>query len=534
MSHKLKHIIQGSGLMAFAYFISRFLGLLREMSIAHQFGAGKLTDIYNASFLIPDVLNYMLAGGAFSIVLIPMLSKYVTDTTPPQLTTKGKEIFTAIFTPITTGLIGLTIISIILTPAISRLIYPDFAKNNVQFDLLVRLTRLILPAQVFFMAGGLINATLRARGDFRGNAWGPNIYNLGIILGVLFLGRSMGVQGASLGVLAGAFVGPFLMCALLAGNTIPYTFNLNFKSPPFIEYIKLNLPLMIGISLLTVDQFFIRYFGAQTGVTPGTITCLNYSRTIMLVPITLVGQAVGQVSLTYLAQLWQSGKIKEFSITLSHTIRGVVFLSFIVSGLIFLLAQPIINILLVRGKFTITNSHYTTELLRYMIMAVPPFAALQILVNGYYAKKNTLRPMVVSSICTIISAIVYYLLSFHMKGPGIAIASAICFWIIFLATLWDYTRRYRKVEDVMIRKLTGTMLKSFLVTLFGVVVCFILFENPGIINFNPDIKLSAFIRIILEGGVFSGCSLGATLLLGGEEADIIQKLIKKIFNKILR
>ena len=114
MSNKIKDIIAGSGLMAAAYFISRFLGLIREMVIAWKFGARDVTDIYNASFLIPDLLNYMLAGGAFSIVLIPMLSKYIIDAKPPRINKKGLEIFAAVFTPVTLVIILLTIISILL------------------------------------------------------------------------------------------------------------------------------------------------------------------------------------------------------------------------------------------------------------------------------------------------------------------------------------------------------------------------------------------------------------------------------------
>jgi putative peptidoglycan lipid II flippase len=529
MSGKLKEIIAGTGLMAAAYFVSRFLGLIREMVIAWKFGAGSGTDVYNASFLIPDALNYMLAGGAFSIVLIPMLSKYISETVPPKLNERGQGIFTAIFTPVTLIIILLTLLSLILTPWFSALLYPQFTADAAKFQRLVRMTRIILPAQIFFIAGGLINATLRARGDFRGNAWGPNIYNLGIILGGIALSGLIGIEGLSVGVLAGAFLGPFLMCYVLAGKTIQYRFSFDFRSPDLREYIRLNLPLMVGISLLTVDQFFIRYFGARGGINEGTITCLNYSRTVMLVPIALVGQAAGQVSLTYLSRLWQQGKTGEFSKTLNHTMRGVIFLSFLFAGGLFLVARPLSTLLFFRGAFTIENNQYTARLLQFMIFAVPAFAALQILVNGYYARKNTFRPMLISSVSTIISFFIYDLLSRKMGGPGIALAAVGCFWFIFLFTLLDYFRKYGRKEGLDAGSFFVTTLKAAAAAVSGIITVSLLSKIPWIHALNPDEKIGAVVLFCLASFLYAVVVFLVSLLLRGEEAEVLKNLSKKLF-----
>ncbi|MCU0287944.1 MAG: murein biosynthesis integral membrane protein MurJ [Acidobacteria bacterium] len=532
MTGKLRHIVAGTGLMAAAYFVSRFLGLIREMVISWKFGAQEITDIYNASFLIPDALNYMLAGGAFSVVLVPMLTKYI-EGIPPRINKQGREVFTAVFTPVTIIIILFTVLLIILTPQFSLLLFPEFAKDPVKFQRLVWLTRLILPAQIFFIVGGLINATLRARGDFRGNAWGPNIYNFGIILGGFVLGSTVGIGGLSVGVLLGAFFGPFLMCYLLAGKTIDYKLSFNFKAPDFREFIRLNLPLMIGVSLLTVDQMFIRYFGAKGGISEGTITCLNYGRTIMLIPIALVGQAAGQVSLTYLSMLWKEGKTGEFSNTLGHTMRGVIFLSFVTAGGIFLIARPLITLLFFHGAFTLENNIYSSEMLRRMIFAVPAFAALQILVNGYYARKNTLRPMVISTICTVISFAIYDIFRRVMGGPGIAMAEMIGFWFIFLFTLADYVRRYGQSEDFRVRPFIATTIKALVSVLGGIVLVSWLFRFLAL-PLNPDKKIHAALLIGSMGAIYIIVVFVISLLMGGEEAKILKELIMKIYRRLVR
>ncbi|HLP49097.1 MAG TPA: lipid II flippase MurJ, partial [Candidatus Kapabacteria bacterium] len=374
------------------------------------------------------------------------------------------------------------------------------------------------------------NATLRARGDFRGNAWGPNIYNLGIIFGGVALGGVIGIEGLSVGVLLGAFFGPFFMCYLLAGKTINYKLSFDFRAADLREFIRLSLPLMVGVSLLTVDQLFIRFFGAKSGIAEGTITCLNYSRTVMLIPIALVGQAAGQVSLTYLSLLWQERKTGEFSSTLSHTMRGVMFLSFVLAGGLFLLARPVTTLLFFRGAFTLANNFYTAELLRRMVFAVPAFASLQILVNGYYSRKNTLRPMIISSICTVISFFIYDICRIKMGGPGIATAEVICFWFIFLLTLQDYIRRYGQNEDFKIRAFIVTTVKALVAVVTGIVLVSLLFRYAAL-PLNPDKKIDAALLIGITGFIYMIIVFALSLVMGGEEAKILKDLSAKIFRR---
>lgn len=534
MSSKINKIISGSSLMAIAYFISRFLGLLREMVIANKFGAKGITDVYNASFTIPDFLNYLLAGGAFSIVLIPMISKHLTDSHPPQITKKGQEIFSAIFTPVVLIMIVLTALIFIFTPWFTALAFPAFRSNPAKFAMTVRLTRIILPAQVFFIMGGLINATLRARGDFRGNAWGPNIYNLFIIIGGYFFGGLIGIEGLSIGVLVGAFLGPFFICYWWARHTIQYSFYFDFKSPDLREYIRLHLPLMLGISLLTIDQLFIRIFGGMKGIIEGTITCLNYSRTIMLVPIGLIGQAAGQVSLTYLSQLWQKNETKEFSETLNQTLRGVVFLAFIFTGALFLLAQPVTTILFLHGKFTLKNSHLTAQLLQIMIFAVPAFAGLQIIVNGYYARKKTLRPMIISSISTIMIGFIYFTAAKKWGGPGIALATALGFWLALTIMIFDYVKKYGQKEGFAIRSFILTTLRAATAVAVALCLSLLLFKYSGIFHLKPDYLYNAIGQIIVMGGFYAVVVFFMAVSLGGEDALFLKRLLLKIQKKIVK
>ena len=66
-----------AGFMMAAILLSRLLGLAREMVIAHLFGMDEMTDCYIAAFTLPDLLYFLMAGGALSTAFIPVFTEYL-------------------------------------------------------------------------------------------------------------------------------------------------------------------------------------------------------------------------------------------------------------------------------------------------------------------------------------------------------------------------------------------------------------------------------------------------------------------------
>ena len=58
-------------------FLSRIIGLVREGVLGRTLGGGADADVYFTSFVLPDFLGYMFAGGALSIVYIPIMTRYL-------------------------------------------------------------------------------------------------------------------------------------------------------------------------------------------------------------------------------------------------------------------------------------------------------------------------------------------------------------------------------------------------------------------------------------------------------------------------
>ena len=137
----------------------------------------------------------------------------------------------------------------------------------------------------------------------------PLVYNFGIIAGGAIFGRRYGISSLAWGALAGAIAGPFAVMVVAGWRAgMRYRPTANVRDPEFREWLWASIPLMLGVSLVTADDWFIRFFAAAD---LGAISCLNYARKLVQIPIAVAGQAVGQASMPFFAQYWAEGRKKD-------------------------------------------------------------------------------------------------------------------------------------------------------------------------------------------------------------------------------
>lgn len=404
-------------ILSMGIFLSRILGYVREAVIAYQAGAGAATDAYNAAFMLPDLMNYFLAGGTLSITFIPLYAAYLAK----NQTDKAQRLFSLIATTMGT-LLGLAIVfCAIFTPELSRLLFPGF--NAEQLKTTVEMTRVILPGQFFHYIGALMMAVLMARGQFLPSALAPLIYNGSIIVFGLILGPKLGMMGFAIGALVGALFGPFCLPLFFVRKKLKYRPIISINDADFKKYIFLTLPLMLGVSLTSVDEWVGRYLGSM--MEAGSISWLNYARRLVLVPIAIVGQAAGQAALPYLSQLSARGELKKTAEILHKTLSSVVILSLLLLGFFIVLAEPMVALVYERGAFTAQDTANTAGILRILAISILFWTLQMVSVRAFYAAQDTLRPMILTTSMTLLSLPIYYLLSQSFGLLGLASASCV-------------------------------------------------------------------------------------------------------------
>lgn len=395
--------------------LSRVIGYVREAYIAWAFGAGPQTDAYVAGFTIPDWLNYIVAGGTASITFVSIYTRFLAEGREED----AKKTFSIIITVMTVVLGIGTIVAEIFTPQIERHMFSGF--NPDQLQLCVHLTRILLPAQIFFYVGGVVSAVLISRRLFLFPAFGPLLYNVAIIMGGVLFAHRLGIASLAYGALVGAFVGPFLVNAIGAADTgVGYRISFDIRNPAFREWVRLSIPLMLGVSLVSADDWILRYFASGN---VGDITRLNYAKRLFAVPIAVLGQATGQASLPFFARLIGEKKMKDFAETVNGSVYRIVAASLLVSSLIAVAALPLMDLVYRRGRFHFSDSQTTAVYFFWFSLSLAFWSAQALYARAFYAAGNTLTPMVASSIITLASIPMYSVLFHAFSTVGLAIAS---------------------------------------------------------------------------------------------------------------
>ena len=332
-----------AALLVFTVFLSRVLGFLRDAVIAALFGATGRTDAFIAAFTIPDVLMYLVAGGTLSITFIPIYTRHLKANDEAG----GNRVLSIIATAMTLVLVVGIVIIEYFTPALTRSYLNKLRPEDV--DLAASLTRILLPAQLFFYLGGIASATLFSRKRFVAASMAPLVYNLGIIVGGAAFGRRFGIASLAWGALAGAAVGQFGILAVAAWRAgMRYRPSLAVGDRGFREWLLASIPLMLAVTLVTADDWFIRYFAAAD---VGAISCLSYARKLVQVPIAVAAQAVGQASMPFFAQYWAEGRRKDLGDLVTSSARSSAAIAALAACALIALGEPAVDLLFRRGHF---------------------------------------------------------------------------------------------------------------------------------------------------------------------------------------
>ncbi|HET9407365.1 MAG TPA: murein biosynthesis integral membrane protein MurJ [Candidatus Sulfotelmatobacter sp.] len=422
-------------LLMTAILLSRVIGYVREAYIAYAFGAGGQVDAYVAAFTLPDWLNYIVAGGAASITFISIYTRFLAE----KREADAEKTFSTVITIMTVVMIVGTVISEIFTPQFVRWMFHGFSPD--QIDLCVRLTRILLPAQIFFYVGGVVSAVLLSHRLFLFPALGPLLYNVFIILGGVVAGRRFGIAALAYGALVGSFIGPFLASVIGAARIgTGYKPSFEIGNPAFREWVRLSIPLMLGVSLVAADDWILRHY-ASSGI--GDIARLNYAKRLFAVPIAVLGQATGQASLPFFARLFNEKRHEEFAAIVNDSVYRVSAASFLTTGWMMAAALPLIDLVYRRGRFLFSDTQTTAIYFFWFSLSLALWSAQGLYARAFYAAGDTFTPMAAVTIITVASLPMYSLMFHHIGVVGLAYASDIGIGANLLALAW--LLHYRKL-----------------------------------------------------------------------------------------
>ncbi len=508
MSESGRGILGAAGLLAGSVLVARILGFVRDALFASQVGIGSVGDAYFAAFMIPDMLGYFMAAGAAAIAVTPPYLRRLEREGPESAARFASNVVGNVGCFAIAATVGLWF----LAEPLLRLQFSAFDEATLAQTL--RLMRIVLPAQVFFLTGGVLRGVLMAHGRFGPQAAASVVYSAMPIIGGLVLA---GAEGFAWGTLVGAVIGQWAI-PVIALRRLPGAvggIRVNPLAADFREYVWLALPLMLGLGLATVDEWYEKWVGGQLAV--GAIAAITYARKLMMAPVGVVGQAVGAALLPTLTTLFQRDDDERFGEVLTTTLRATLGLGMLAGGALAVLGLPIIQLLYEHGRFSATHSSVVAGLLVILAAAVPGWVVQQVAVRGFYARGEMWRAMTLSTVVAL-GVFPLYLWGSQSAGiRGLAMASACAISLNALITL-IWLRLRTGTPDLM--RLAETLARTGAITLIAVTASAAGLHWLGAGNASPISSL------LLGGSVYGVATLAGTAAFG--DAPLREALVRVV------
>jgi putative peptidoglycan lipid II flippase len=375
--------------------VSRVMGLVREMVIAHLFGAGFAVDAYNVAFRIPNLLRDLFAETALSAAFVPVLTAEKAKNKEAQ-NRLASNIFNILF--VTAGAVSLA--GLLLAPVLARVIAFGFGKVPGKIDLTTQLTAVLFPFLLFISLAAWAMSYLNTEKKFFLPSVAPAVFNLfSILFPLLTYGWYVAhgkdpIFGLTIGVLVGGLMQFLVQAPLLRRTGFRWSPILSFRDPGFRRVMALFIPVAIGLAGTRINVLVNTIL--VTPLAQGSVSWLSYAFRIMHLPLGLFGIAVGTVALPSLSKMVLENDAGAVKSTLADSLKMVLFLTVPTSALIACLAIPVTRAIYERGRFTAADTLATAAALVLYTVGIPFMSALRNVAAVFYAYKDAKTPMYAS------------------------------------------------------------------------------------------------------------------------------------------
>lgn len=374
---------------------SQLLAIVRDRLLAHTFGAGIELDLYYTAFRIPDLLFVLFASVLSVYVLLPFVEQ-ATNQAKKQVLAQVFTVFLVLYTVFASVLA-------VLAPWYVPLIFPGLATEAVQ---LTSLLQVLLLQPLLLGLSSLCGVITQAGHRFVLYALSPILYNVGIIIGIVWFYPALGLIGLAYGVVLGA------MCHLLV--QLPYVwrsqlrFGLVWQLDRYFWGCLLRSAIPRSLTLALNQLVMLLFVGIATTFALGSVSVFQLAYNIQSVPLAIIGLSYSVAAFPTLSHLFAAKKYAQFRLQVLTAMRHIIFWSLPIIGLVVVLRAHIVRVLLGSGQFDWSDTRLTAAVLAVFVVSLVAQALLLLLIRTLYASGRTLVPLLVGLVSSAVAVAVAY------------------------------------------------------------------------------------------------------------------------------
>lgn len=415
-------LLRPAARIAAGTFVSRLLGLVRDLLIARLFGANQATDAFLVAFRIPNLMRRLFAEGTFAAALVPVLTPggHLSGTA-----TSERLLLREFAGSLTALLLAISALAMLIAPALVWLLAPGFALDAGQAELTTTLVRLTLPYLLLIGLTAFAAAVLNTHERFAVPAFTPALLNLALIGCALLLAPHLSEPVIALGwgVLLGGVAQLSVQLVALARLGLLAIPRINWHNPIWRAFLAALGPTLLGMSAtqinLLLDTLLASFLAA------GSISWLYYAERLMDFPLGILGIALGTAILPRLTRSHAAGQTRDFASTLDWALRWVVLLGLPATAGLLVTAEPLIGALFHGETFTAADVRATYPALLAYAIGLPFFVALKVLTPVFLSRGDARAPARISLIAITANLLFSLLLMGPFGHAGLALATSL-------------------------------------------------------------------------------------------------------------
>lgn len=396
--------------------LSQVLGLVRDRMLASIVGPGPMLDVYYAAFRIPDFLYISIASLASVTVLMPFLIEKINN--QDNNIQKAKIFMNNVFSAYMLFMIVASSILVLIMPYIASYVAPGF--SEYQMNLLITTSRIMLLSPIFIGLSNLVGTVTQLYRNFLIFSLSPVFYNVGILLGVIFLYPQFGIYGLGLGVILGALMHFLIQVpVVIKHNFLPkFIFKINWSE--IYQVIKLSAPRTLTLSCNSLAFIFL--IAMASNLKEGSISLFTFAFNLQSVPVGIIGISYSVAAFPILVKSFSMKDMDNFVNQIVLAARQIIFWSLPAIFLLIVLRAQIVRVILGSNSFSWFDTRLTAASVSLFVISLATQGLVLLFVRGYYAAGNTKKPLIINVFSSLMVIVFAQILIYMFKNYPIVLS----------------------------------------------------------------------------------------------------------------
>jgi putative peptidoglycan lipid II flippase len=507
----------GAG-MAIGTLVSRGTGFLRTLVLVYAIGTGFLGNAYNNANTLPNTVYYLMLGGIFTSVVVPLLVRSARN--DPD---RGEAYAQRMFTLGAIALLGVTVVATALAGPLVSL----YAHNigGSEHNLMVLWAYVFIPQIFFYGMSSLIGAILNTRGRFAAPMWTPVVNNLVVIvtvgLYVVVVGTgktpsnisAFGVQLLGIGTTLGVVAQTVALFPSLRAAGFRWRPTLGFRRAEISEMGRMAGWMSVYVISQWAGNLIVQILANLASPGQNGYSAYSISWQLFQLPYAIVGISV---ITALLPRMSEHASARRYSLVRDDFSIGVRLASVIVvptSIYLFVLGGPVAEFLFGYGSSSPADARYIGEVFGLFSLGLVPYMLTQLQLRVFYSFQDS-RTAALVGVLTMVASIAGALVAKSMlPGPHVVAGLAIAYGFANLVgTIAGWALLLRRVGSLDGWAIARSLTRMHLATVPGLVFALAVIAGAGHIAHNPSAIYGLIVTVVGGGGAIGLYALCARAL----------------------